>query len=134
MGRLTRDPEVRWTQQNSSQEQMCIARYTLAVDRRTKDGGADFPQVVAFGRAAEFAEKYFHKGDGITVEGRLESDKYQDKDGNNRVSWRVTVDEVEFPLGKRSEQNNYSQPSVEVGNMVPVEEIGEETDNGDLPF
>ena len=65
MGRLTRDPNVRYTQQNSSQESMCVARYTLAVDRRgARDGqqSADFISCVAFGKNGEFAEKYFKQG------------------------------------------------------------------------
>lgn len=131
-GRLTKDPELRTT---ASGIEVC--GFTVAVDRKAgKDGEkkCDFIDCTAWRKTGVFVEKYFHKGDGITVEGRLESEKYQDKDGNNRVSWKVTVDEVEFPLGKRSEQNSYSQPSVEVGNMVPVEEIGADTDNGDLPF
>ena len=73
MGRLTRDPEVRYSQRGESQDQMCIARYTLAVDRRGKDAGADFPSVVAFGKAGEFAEKYLHKGTKIVLTGRIQT-------------------------------------------------------------
>lgn len=73
MGRLTRDPNVRYTQQNSSQESMCVARYTLAVDRRgARDGqqSADFISCVAFGKNGEFAEKYFKQGTKIVITGR----------------------------------------------------------------
>lgn len=76
MGRLTRDPDVRYTQRNSSQEQTCIARYTLAVDRRFKRDGeqsADFIGCVAFGRDAEFAEKYFRQGTKIVITGRIQT-------------------------------------------------------------
>lgn len=61
MGRLTRDPDIRYSQRRNSQEEMCVARYTLAVDRRGKETAADFISVVAFGKAGEFAEKYLKK-------------------------------------------------------------------------
>lgn len=83
MGRLTRDPDVRYTQRNSSQEQTCIARYTLAVDRRFKRDGeqsADFIGCVAFGRDAEFAEKYFRQGTKIVITGRLQTGSYTNRD------------------------------------------------------
>ena len=83
MGRLTRDPEIRWTQAGNSQEQMCIARYTLAVDRRQKDAGADFIPVVAFGKAGEFAEKYFKKGTKLVVTGRIQTGSYTNKEGRH---------------------------------------------------
>lgn len=76
MGRLTRDPNVRYTQQNGSQESMCVARYTLAVDRRgARDGqqSADFISCVAFGKNGEFAEKYLKQGTKIVVTGRIET-------------------------------------------------------------
>ena len=76
MGRLTRDPNVRYTQQNSSQESMCVARYTLAVDRRgARDGqqSADFISCVAFGKNGEFAEKYLKQGTKIVVTGRIQT-------------------------------------------------------------
>ena len=84
MGRLTRDPEVRYSQ---GERQMAIARYTLAVDRRgranTSNGEqtADFIQCVAFDRSAEFAEKYFHKGIKVLVTGRIQTGSYTNKDG-----------------------------------------------------
>ena len=76
MGRLTRDPNVRYTQQNGSQESMCVARYTLAVDRRgARDGqqSADFISCVAFGKNGEFAEKYLKQGTKIVVTGRIQT-------------------------------------------------------------
>lgn len=117
MGRLTRDPEVRWTQQNSSQEQMCIARYTLAVDRRTKDGGADFPQIVAFGKAAEFAEKYFKKGTKLVVTGRIQTGSYTNRDGVKVYTTEVVAEDQEFAESKAAgngqetgQQGNGQQP------------------------
>ena len=100
MGRLTRDPEVRWTQQNGSQEQMCIARYTLAVDRRTKDGGADFPQVVAFGKAGEFAERYFKKGTKLVVTGRIQTGSYTNRDGAKVYTTEIVAEDQEFAESK----------------------------------
>lgn len=81
MGRLTRDPEIRYSPRRNSQEQMCIARYTLAVDRRGRDAGADFPSVVAFGKAAEFAEKHLRKGTKIVLTGRIQTGSYTNRDG-----------------------------------------------------
>ena len=82
MGRLTRDPEVRYSQGENS---MAIARYTIAVDRRVRRDGdqqtADFINCVAFGRSGEFAEKYFHKGIKIAVTGRIQTGSYTNKDG-----------------------------------------------------
>lgn len=116
MGRLTRDPEVRWTQQNSSQEQMCIARYTLAVDRRQKDGGADFIQCVAFGKAGEFAEKYLHKGTKLLVTGRIQTGSYTNKDGVKVYTTDVVAEDQEFAESKAAgqeagQQGNGRQPS-----------------------
>ena len=81
IGRLTSDPETRYTQ---GEQSVCIARYRLAVDRRYKKGGeqsADFISCVAFGKSGEFAEKYLHKGIKIAVEGRIQTGSYKDKDG-----------------------------------------------------
>ena len=82
MGRLTRDPEVRYS--TSGDNQLAIARYTLAVDRRFKrdgDQSADFIRCVAFGRSGEFAEKYLHKGIKIAVCGRIQTGSYTNKEG-----------------------------------------------------
>lgn len=89
MGRLTRDPNVRYTQQNSSQESMCVARYTLAVDRRgARDGqqSADFISCVAFGKNGEFAEKYFKQGTKIAITGRIQTGSYTNRDGQKMIS------------------------------------------------
>lgn len=84
MGRLTRDLNVRYTQQNGSQESMCVARYTLAVDRRgARDGqqSADFISCVAFGKNGEFAEKYLKQGTKIVITGRIQTGSYTNRDG-----------------------------------------------------
>ena len=103
MGRLTRDPEVRYTQGES---QMAIARYTLAVDRRFNRSGdentADFIQCVSFGKAAEFAERYYHKGTKIAVTGRIQTGSYTNKDGVKVYTTEVVVEEQEFAESKNS--------------------------------
>ena len=96
MGRLTRDPEVRYS---AGENSLAIARYTLAVDRRFRRDGeqsADFISCVAFGKSAEFAEKYFHQGIRITVSGRIQTGSYTNKDGNKVYTTEVVVDNQEF--------------------------------------
>ena len=102
VGRLTRDPDVRYSQSDSS---MAVARYTLAVDRRrssnSQDGqNADFIGCVAFGRTAEFAEKYLRKGTKIAVTGRIQTGSYTNKDGQKVYTTDVVVEEHEFVESK----------------------------------
>ena len=103
MGRLTRDPEVRYSQGENA---MAIARYTLAVDRRFNrnnyDQTADFIGCVAFGRAGEFAEKYLHKGTKIAVTGRIQTGSYTNKDGVKVYTTDVVVEDQEFAESKNS--------------------------------
>ena len=112
MGRLTRDPDVRWTQ---GPEQSAVARYTLAVDRRfQKEGGAtaDFIGCVAFGRQAEFAEKYLQQGIKIAITGRIQTGSYTNRDGQKVYTTDVVVEEQEFAESKNAGGNNggYSAP------------------------
>ena len=102
MGRLTKDPEVRWTQTGNSQEQICIARYILAVGRRQKDADADFIPVVAFGKAGEFAEKYFRQGLKIAVTGRIQTGSYTNREGQKVYTTEVVVEDQEFAESKAS--------------------------------
>ena len=105
MGRLTRDPNVRYTQQNGSQESMCVARYTLAVDRRgARDGqqSADFISCVAFGKNGEFAEKYFKQGTKIAITGRIQTGSYTNRDGQKIYTTDVVIEEQEFAESKAS--------------------------------
>ncbi|MBQ9934310.1 MAG: single-stranded DNA-binding protein [Lachnospiraceae bacterium] len=108
MGRLTRDPEIRWSQ---GAEPLAIARYTLAVDRRGRrdaNGGdqtADFIQCVSFGRTAEFAEKYFKQGTKIAISGRIQTGSYTNKDGNKVYTTEVVIEEQEFAESKAAEGN-----------------------------
>lgn len=100
MGRLTRDPEVRYSQRGNSQEEMCVARYTLVVDRRGKDAGADFLSVVAFGKAGEFAEKYLRKGTKIVLTGRIQTGSYTNRDGVKVYTTDVIAEDQEFAESK----------------------------------
>ncbi len=106
MGRLTRDPEVRYSQGASP---MAIARYTLAVDRRfnrnNDENTADFIPCVAFGKAGEFAEKYFRKGTKLAVSGRIQTGSYTNKDGVKVYTTEVIVDDQEFAESKNSASN-----------------------------
>lgn len=107
MGRLTRDPEVRYS---SGDNQMAIARYSLAVDRRGRREGndgqtADFINCVAFGRAGEFAEKYFHKGIKVLVTGRIQTGSYTNKAGQKVYTTDVIIEEQEFAESKSASDN-----------------------------
>ena len=109
MGRLTRDPEVRYSAGESG---TAIARYTLAVDRRFKRDGeatADFISCVSFGRTAEFAEKYFRQGLKIIVSGRIQTGSYTNRDGQKVYTTEVVVEEQEFAEGKNSSQQGAGQ-------------------------
>ena len=109
MGRLTRDPEVRYSQGERS---MAIARYTLAVDRRGRRGQdgsdqtADFINCVVFGRGAEFAENYLHQGTKIIAEGRIQTGSYTNKDGQRVYTTDVVVENQEFAESKAASANN----------------------------
>ena len=107
MGRLTKDPDVRYSQ--NSENRMCIARYTLAVDRRFSRGSnngdqqtADFISCVAFGKSGEFAEKYLHKGTKIAISGRIQTGSYTNKDGQKVYTTEVVVEDQEFAESKNA--------------------------------
>ena len=102
MGRLTRDPEVKYTQ---GENPMAIARYPLAVDRRFKRDGeaaADFISCVAFGKQAEFAERYFRQGIRIVITGRIQTGSYTNRDGKKVYTTDVVIEEQEFAESKNS--------------------------------
>lgn len=108
MGRLTRDPEVRYAQGDNP---LAIARYTLAVDRRQSrnsndDQSADFINCVAFGRTAEFAERYLRKGTKIAVTGRIQTGSYTNKDGVRVYTTDVVVEEHEFAESRNASGGN----------------------------
>lgn len=110
MGRLTRDPEVRYSQGENA---MAIANYTLAVDRKGRRGGneeqsADFIRCTAFGKAGEFAEKYFRQGLRVLISGRIQTGSYVNRDGQKVYTFDVIVEEQEFADGKSSGSGNKS--------------------------
>lgn len=136
MGRLVRDPELRQTQ---SGKQVCTI--TLACDRdyRPKDGGdrqTDFIDVVAWGPRAEFVSKYFSKGRFMVVEGRLESRKWTDKNGQNRTSWEIQASNCYFGDSKRDGQETATQKPASTSSYAPSPASGfaEIEEDGDLPF
>lgn len=106
MGRLTRDPDIRYS---AGENATAVARYTLAVDRRFRRDGeqtADFISCVAFGRSAEFAEKYFHQGIRIVVSGRIQTGSYTNREGVKVYTTDVVVEEQEFAESKSASAEN----------------------------
>lgn len=134
IGRLTRDPEVRYSETN---EKTCIARYTLAVDRRIKQEGqqnTDFIGCVAFGKSAEFAEKYFTKGTKIAITGRIHTGSYTNREGKKIYTTDVVVEDQEFAeskaAGNQGRQQDPQQPEVDSDGFMNIPDgIDEE-----LPF
>ena len=133
LGRLTKDPDIRYSQ---GEKQTAIGRYTLAVDRRFKQGDqtADFISCVAFGKSAEFAEKYLHKGTKIAVSGRIQTGSYTNKDGQKVYTTEVIVEDQEFAESKAASQssgNAYPQKTVDQDGFMNIPD-GLEDDG--LPF
>ena len=140
VGRLTRDPEVRYSQGDNA---TAVARYTLAVDRRFRRDGeptADFIPCVIFGRSAEFAEKYFHQGMRVSISGRIQTGSYTNREGQKGYTTEVVGEEQEFAESKAVSDSHVnrsaSQPaapdmadSSAEGFMNIPDEIG-----GELPF
>ena len=138
MGRLTRDPEIRYTSGKDG-EQMAIAKYTLAVDRRfanrNQEGQtADFISCVAFGKLGEFAEKYLKQGIKIAVTGRIQTGSYTNKDGQKIYTTDVVVEECEFAESKgNTVQPTNTQPAPEEAPADGYMNIPDGIEN-DLPF
>lgn len=138
MGRLTAEPELKYSTKDSS---MAIARYTLAVDRRfaKKDDAnaksVDFIRCVAFGKAAEFSSKYFHKGQRVLVEGRLQIGEFTNKDGQKVPTADVVIESQEFA---DSAKNGQSVPTASKESSASVMDgfmsIEGSTDDDGLPF
>ncbi len=127
IGRLTRDPEVRYTDGGTS-----IARLTLAVDRRYKQEGgqtADFISCIAFGKTAEFIERYFKQGSKIAADGRIQTGSYTNKDGVKVYTTDVVIENVEFAESKSSGTHQYEPSPYGDGFMNIPDGIDEE-----LPF
>ena len=109
LGNLTRDPEIRYSQ---GEKQIAIARFSLAVNRRFANDGetnADFLNCTAFGKTAEFIEKYFRQGSRMSLVGRIENNNYTNKNGEKVYSVQIMVEEVEFAERKSSQSNNQTQ-------------------------
>ena len=142
MGRLTRDPDVRYSQgENAS----AFARYTLAVDRRFRRDGeatADFIGCVAFGRQAEFAEKYLHQGTKVVVTGRIQTGSYTNKDGQKVYTTDVVVEEQEFAESKAASSAagttaytpSRPEPSAAAGDGFMNIPDGDSVEDEGLPF
>ncbi|MEI3240288.1 MAG: single-stranded DNA-binding protein [Lachnospiraceae bacterium] len=145
MGRLTRDPEIRYGGQDN---QMAIARFSLAVDRRFKRAGdsadADFFNCTAFGKQAEFVERYLKQGTKILLGGRVQNDNYTNKEGQKVYSVQIIAEELEFAESKNASANNqnmgggYAAPA---GRPSPAAAVGDGfmnipdgVDDVDLPF
>lgn len=133
MGRLTRDPEVRYFQ---GEQATAVARYTLAVDRRgrNQENSADFIACVAFGKAAEFAERYLHKGTKIVLTGRIQTGSYTNKDGQRVYTTDIIAEDQEFAESKNAENSgaysNQPAPASQQndGGFMSADE------NSELPF
>lgn len=107
MGRLTADPETRYTQ-----DEKAVSRYTLAVDRRfSRDGETDFIRCVVFGKGAEFTEKYFRKGMRVTIQGHIQTGSYKDKDGRTVYTTDVIVESQEFAQSKGENSEAVKRPA-----------------------
>ena len=130
MGRLTRDPEVRYSQ---GEQATAIARYTIAVDRRFRRDGdqqsADFIGCVAFGKLGEFAEKYLRKGTKVAIVGRIQTGSYTKPDGSKVYTTDVVVEEVEFAGGK-SNSNDTTNNVPKNNDFVNIPDGAEE----EMPF
>lgn len=129
-GRLAADPDIRYTN-----TQMAVAKFTVAVDRFSKgEKKADFLPCVAFGKSAEFVEKYFHKGSGIEVSGSLQTDTYENKDGAKVKTYEIVANNVGFngessgkSSGTRQPRKNASASDEPVDGFTPITDI-------DVPF
>lgn len=131
LGRLVRDPEVRYS---NSAEPVAIARFTIAVNRKMKKEGqpdADFIPCVAFGKTGEFVEKYFTKGQQVCIAGRLQTRTWENNDGNKKFAMEVAVEEVNFAGDKAGNKSNATSSNDNDTGFYP---INENIEDDDLPF
>lgn len=132
MGRLTKDAEVRY----GGSKNMAIARFSLAVDRRFKKEGqpdADFFNCTAFGKTAEFIEKYLHKGSKVIIQGELQNNHYDEKDGHKQYAERIIVNTVEFAESKKAAQEN-QQSATQQASQQDDDFINVPQSDSELPF
>ncbi|MCD8077996.1 MAG: single-stranded DNA-binding protein [Lachnospiraceae bacterium] len=143
MGRLTRDPEIRYS---SGENALAIARFSIAVDRRFRRGGdqaeTDFFNCTAFGKQAEFVEKYLKKGTKILLSGRVQNDNYTNREGQKVYSVQVIAEEIEFAESKNASANNSNTGNyMPAGRPSPANAVGDGfmnipdgVDDEELPF
>ena len=125
VGRLTRDPEIKVSASGSS-----YARFAIAVDRRKKDDGADFINIIAFGKTSEFIEKYFRKGQRIGIAGRIQTGSYDGKDGKKVYTFDVIADNVEFVESKSATGPASATPA----NADGFVNVPDDLEDDGLPF
>lgn len=128
IGRLTEKPELQYTPNT----QTAVTKFTIAVDRQTKDGGADFIRVTAFGRQAETIARYMDKGRQIAVQGRLQTGSYKDRDGKTVYTQDVIIGNAEF-LGSNSEPRNNEQTARQI-EAEASDLLGFTQTNEQIPF
>ena len=141
-GRLTRDPEVKYTQ---GEKPMCIAKFSIAIDRKGRDNGADYPNIIAFGKTGEFCEKYLKKGTKVNIRSHVQTGSYTNRDGNKVYTTDFVVDEIEFAESKaasaqtqntQTTQQTQTQPTQQTApanNIDAYVNIPDSLD-GELPF
>ena len=133
MGRLVRNPEVRYSQGQNG-EKVCIARYSLAIDRKSKvkngEQNCDFINCIAFGKTAEFVEKFLTMGIKVTTEGHIQTGSYTNKNGQKVYTTDVVVDSIEFVESKKSAAESQPQAQPNAQNFVSIPDGIE----SDLPF
>lgn len=122
MGRLVKDPEMRSTQSGTP-----VCSFTLAVNRRGKDDGTDFLDIVAWSKTAEFVSKYFQKGQLVAVKGRIQTRTWEDQNNNKRKSTEIVAEEVHFAESKRNSEAPADDPMM--GGFAPLPDASD-----DLPF
>ena len=131
-GRLVRDPELRFTQ-----SQTPVATFTVAVDRDFQSGGTedktDFIECAAWRKTGEFVSKNFRKGSLIVVSGRLQSRKWEDRDGNKRVAWEINAESVYFG-GSKKDNDSYQAQQAQNVSAAEFEELGDSDSDEGLPF
>jgi len=135
IGRFVRDPEIRYTSNDK-----CCASFSIAVDRKYKQEGqqdADFPRVIAWGKTAEFIEKYFRQGMKIVIEGRIQTGKYTNKEGQTVYTTDVVAESVEFAESKSASSNSNSSKPAESKPKIDEDgwmSIPDNVDDEGLPF
>ena len=131
IGRLVADPDIKYS--NNGDKQLCIARFTLAVDRQFKrdtEQGADFIKCVSFGQRGEFVEKYFTKGLKVAITGRIQTGSYENRDGQTVYTTDIVVENQEFVEKKQTQ----TPPQAEPKESSEIFHIPEDADDSGLPF